>query len=297
MSVLHGTLKPSIFNLVSKTLSPIVFWRNKENDPSDLMFTPFEAVQELEKRRKDTKLQKKVEEYLKGDIPEYFKDGPVLYLARHVATPNFETLRFKYLMESLGMKTVVSQDTKDLFVSQNQLKKALCKLSICRGVSQNGNKLNEQFQNISIVDFNKADGKRFDTITTLWGERLIDFHDRLFSKFMNGEVTNPDDAVWIDRHHRGNLLEHYKNLLALFVAHGIFFEDYVMEDKHEADFVSKILRPACRFIQQRFGVLPIIVPLVPKTFESNRFWISYPEKVLDIVRESMDRQNKSKEKT
>jgi len=254
---------------------------------SDLVIPPLEALQELNRRQQDPTLRVKIEEYLEGDIPEYFKDGPILYLARHVATPNFETLRFKYLMEPFNMKAVVSQDTKDLFVPHNQAKKALCKLSICRGIFQKGNKLNERFENISIIDFNVSNGKRFDTITTLWGERLVDFHARLFSKFMRERVENPDDAAWIDRHHRGNLLEHYKKLLALFVTHGIFFEDYVMEDEHEVYFVNHVLRPACQFIEHRFGLRPIIVPLVPKTFESNRFWVSYPKEVLDIVRESM----------
>ena len=266
---------------------PSLFFFNTTRDTSDLMLSPLEAIQEIERRRRDPELRRKVEEYLGGDIPDYFRDGPVLYLARHIATPNFETLRFKYLMEPLGMKAVVSQDTKDLFVSSNQSKRALGKLSICQGVSQKDGMLNERFQNISIVDFNAENGKPFGAIKTLWGEGLVDFHSRLFSKLMNDKIENPDDAAWIDRHHRGNLLEHYKNFLALFVTHGILFEDYVMEDKHEVKFVKNILRPACRFIEKKFGVRPIIVPLVPKTFESNRFWISYPKEVMDIVQESM----------
>ena len=118
------------------------------------------------------------------------------------------------------------------------------------------------------------------TLKRLW-------QDPEYKKFMHEKIENPDDALWIDRHHRGNLLEHYKDFLALFVTHGILFEDYVMEDKHEAQFVRKVLRPACHFIQRRFGLRPLIVPLVPKTFESDRFWLSYPEEVLDIVRENM----------
>lgn len=271
---------------MSKTLDKLFFWK-KPNDISDLMMSPFAAVEELEKRRKDPELQRKVEEYLAGDIPEYFKDGPILYLARHIVTPNFETLRFVSLMNQLGLKTVVSQDSKGMFVPYNQIKKALCKLPVCRGLSQKGNILNEQYQNVTIVDFNTADGKSFSEIKTIWGEKLIDFHTRLLSKLMRENIESPDDAEWIDRHHRENLLEHYKELLSLFVVHGIFFENYDMKDEHEVYFVKNILRPAFDFVEKRFGYRPIIVQVFPTTFESNRYWISYPKKVLDIVRESM----------
>lgn len=286
LRIVAGFFYGSISDYMS-VFSPLFFWKDKTSDASDLMMTPLEAVLELERRQKDPELKKKVEEYLDGDVPEYFKDGPILYLARHIATPNFETLRLVHLMRELGMKIIVSQDTKDLFVPHNQLKKALCKLSILRGISQKGNNLNEQYQNVTIVDFNTANGKRFDTVTTLWGEKLIDFHARLFSQLIHGNIESPDDAAWIDRHHRGNLLEHYKQSLALFVTHGIFFDDYPIEDEHEISLVRRVLRPAYRFIEQRFGLRPIIVQLVPKTFESNRFWISYPKDVLDIVRASL----------
>ena len=287
MGVSYRTHQSSVLESVSKTFFSL-FPKNKTS-VSDLMMTPFEAVKELERRQKDPTLQKKVEEYLQGDIPEYFKDGPILYLARHIATPNFETLRFIYLMRQLGMKTVVSQDSKGMFVPYNQVKKALCKLPICRRVSQKGNKLNEQYENVTIVDFNKADGKSFSDIQTLWGEKLIDFHAGLFSELLgkNGDIVRPDDAEWIDRHHRDNLFEHYKHLLALFLVHGIFFENYDLNDKHEARFVKDILRPAYRFVEKKFGYRPLIVQVYSTTFESGRFWLSYPKKVLDIVRESM----------
>lgn len=287
MDMLSGIRRRFSSGLFTEFLSRFLPWGGNDGGISGLLWPPFDAVQELKKRQQDPMLRKKVEEYLHGDIPEYFQDGPVLYLARHIATPNFETLRFKHLMEPLGMKTVVGQDSKDFFVSSNQAKRALCKLSICRGVSQKDGILNERFENISIIDFNSADGKRFDDIMTLWGEKLIGFHARLFSKFMSGKIKNPDDAEWIDRHHRGDLFAHYKKFLALFITHGILFEDYVMEDKHEIHFVKHVLRPACRFIEQYFGYRPLIVPLVPKTFESSRFWTSYPEEVLRVIHDSM----------
>jgi hypothetical protein len=253
----------------------------------DLILTPLEAAAELARRREDPTLIKNVEEYLAGDIPDYFKNGPILYLARHVVTPNFETLRFIHLMQHLGFKTVISQDSKGLFVTQNQVKHALGKLPICRRVTQKEGKIHEQYQNVTVIDFNAADGKIFSEITTLWGERLVDFHTRLFNE-LGVEVTEtPDDADWLDRHHRGNLLEHYKHLLALFVAHGIFFENYNANDEHEAAFVKEVLRPACEFVEEKFGYRPLIVQIFHTSAESYRFWISYPPKVLEIVKKNI----------
>jgi len=265
------------------------FSKDEMSGVSDLMFTQYEAIEELKKRQKDPVLRKKVEEYLLGDIPEYFNDGPILYLARHIVSPNFETMWFINSMQQLEMKIVVSQDSKGIFVPYNHVKKALCKLPICRRLLRKGTKLNEHYENVTIVDFNAADGKPFSGIQTFWGESLTGFHDRLFSEFVDGRVERPDDAAWIDRHHRENLLEHYKHLLALFMVHGIFFENYDMNDSHERYFVKNILRPACHFVERRFGYRPLLVELFPPSLESNRYWISYPNKVMDIVRESMKR--------
>ncbi len=273
--------------LLTDIFSPLFFWRRDVGDLSDLMMGPTDAIKELEKRRKDPELQRKINEYLKGDIPDYFSNGPILYLARHVGTPNFETLRFIYLMKHLGLKTVITQDSKGIFVSQNNVKRALCKLPICRSVTQKNSTLHEQYHNVTIVDFNKTDGKIFSEIETVWGEKLINFHQRLFRELELEEVEFPDDADWIDRHYRGNLLRHYKDLMALFLVHGIFFENYNPDEPQEVYFVRTILRPACEYVKEKFGYYPLIVQVFPTTFESTLFWMSYPSKVLDIIRKSM----------
>jgi hypothetical protein len=288
MSVLPGARKSSILDSASRLLSPLAFWK-RSVDISDLILTPQKAIEELERRQKDPALRKKVEEFLKGDVPEYFKDGPILYIARHAATPNFETLRFINLIKHLGLRTVITQDSKGLFVSQNLVKRALGKLPICRRVTQKGKKINEHYENVTIIDFNGADGKALSEIKTLWGEGLIDFHKRLFSELNIEHVEIPDDAEWLDRHHRGRLLEHYKHLLALFVAHGIFFENYNTSDPEEIEFIKTVLRPACEFVEKKFGYKPLIVQIFPTTPESYRFWISYPTGIVKAVQESLQR--------
>lgn len=256
-------------------------------DPTDLILTPTEALAELHKRRQNPALKKKIEEYFKGDIPEYLKGEPVMYMARHIGTPNFETLRFIHLVRELGLPIIISQDSKGIFVTQNHVKKALCKLPVCRRLTQKAGKLNEQYENMTIVDFNAADGKMFSEIQTLWGEGLIEFHTRLFSELGFKKIEFPDDAEWLDRHNRGKLLDHYKELLMLFVVHGVFLENYNFNDPQEVEFVKNILRPACEYVREQTGFLPLISPIFPTEFESYDFWISYPSEVRDIIKNGM----------
>ncbi len=249
------------------------------------LLTPLpNALDELERRRKDPVLRKKVEEYLKGDIPPYFGESPVLYLARHIATPNFETLRFLHLVEPLQLPTIVGQDLRDRFAPKNQLKKALGKLHVSTGISKQGTEFKEHFQNVRVVDFSTESGKFFSDIRTIWGEPLAQFHNELFKELTNMEAVIVDDSAWIDRHHRGRLVSHYKKFLTLFILYGVLFEDYSLDDKEERAFIRKVLLPAFKSIEKKFGCRPLIAQLTPTTVESPDYWISYPHKVLDIVR-------------
>lgn len=251
------------------------------------ILTPFtQAIEELERRKKDTGLRKKIEEYLKEDIPQHFQDGPILYLARHVATPNFETLRFLHLVEPLNIPTVIGQDVKDKFVPHNQLKKALGRMSISTGMSKKGDAYHEQFSNVCVIDFNTSNGKQFKDIRTTWGEGLVDFHQRLFAETCNGPVRIVDDSEWIDRQSRGDLLEHYKRFLALFLVHGVLFEDFETEDEEEKEFVQKVLIPAFRFVERKFGYAPLITQLTPTSVESPGFWLRYPKNIGEVIAKS-----------
>lgn len=281
MNRLSRPKKPGVLARIFKQALPQL--RGKTPRVDDL-FTPFPLVlEELERRREDTSLRVRVEAYLNNDLPEYFKNKPVLYLARHVATPNFETLRFVDLIERPGVKTVIGQDTKDRFIANNPLKRALGKLPISTGITKKDNRVFEQYRKVSILDFNSNNGKTFDAISTIWGEPLVEFHNGLFKKLGNRSIQIEDDALWIDRCHRGNLLAHYKKFLALFITHGVMFEDYQVQDKQEGKFVTEVLRPAFLHVEREFGLRPLITQLLPTSAESVDFWESYPREVLEII--------------
>ncbi len=251
----------------------------------EYFLTPFhDAIEELKKRKEDPVLAEKVSAYLNADIPTYFYDTPVFYLARHLATPNFETQRFVHLLEYEGFTIVLSQDKKDTFVSANHLKKALVKLPIYRGFSLKNKKYNEIFEYETIADINTLNGLSFQEIVTTWGQPLTAFHEELCRSLFKDRVQIVDDSAWIDRNHRGNLLEHYKKFLTLFIAHGILFEDYLFEDHHEKHFIEQVLKPAFDWVETYFGYKPLITKLNPTSVESPIFWLAYPSSVQNIIR-------------
>lgn len=253
------------------------------------LLTPLpEALAEIERRKADPVLLKKIQEYLDHDIPPYFSDTPVLYLARHIATPNFETLRFLHLLEPLGLRTVIGQDLKDKFVPKNMLKKALGRMHVTTGITKHDSGFREHFENVRVVDFNTASGQAFRDIKTLWGESLADFHNHLFTQVTGLRTEIVDDSDWIDRHHREHLAHHYRKFLALFILHGVLFEDYSLDDKEEQKFIRSVLKPAYRFVEKKFGYKPLIATLTPTNVESPDYWVSYPHKVLAIIKEKKE---------
>jgi len=265
---------------------PLLYESANQQTDIQSFFTPLtEAIAEVENRRRNSLLCEKVEKYLAHSIPDHFKNGPILYLARHIATPNFETLYFIEQCKSLKFPTVIGQDLHDKFVSKNPLKRALGKMPIQKGVARNFDDIIEYF---TIVDFAEAEGEKLKDIQTFTGISLADFHNSLFREiYTSTNVAIVDEADWIDKNGRGDLLEHYKKMLALFLVHGVMFEYYPLEDKNELYFVEHILAPAFTFIENTFGIKPLIVTLVPSIAQSEKNWDAYPSVFYQLVKKKM----------
>jgi hypothetical protein len=250
-----------------------------------------DAIAELHRRRKDDKLRKEIEEYLNYDIPHHFTERPIFYLARHVATPNFETLRFIEICKQHKSPPVIGQDTKDIFVSNNILKRSLGKLPVVKSVTHDKRELTE---NLTVLRFDKAQGEPLNSLTTTFGENLVQFHNKLLREIYPRGVHLVDDSPWIDRNHRGNLLEHYKKFLALFILHGVMFEFYEPED---LEFVNEVLIPAQQFIEEKFGCKPLICDLVSPELCTARDWNAYPSVIYKMVHNKVRVKKRTKIKT
>jgi hypothetical protein len=230
-----------------------------------------EAMAELERRRNDKELQKKVEEYLQDvGIPEPFKNEPRLVLFRQVATPNIEVSRFLIIADGVGMKPLFLEYFDDKFTSNNEWKLYLGKLAFYEGVGKKGGaKINYK----TIIDFNKFNGKRICEVTTLWGDKLSDFHRSLFNiNYNHIESENFFEASDWFKSCGGSAEKYYKKLLALFILNNILIENFML-DEDEFIFTKNTFLPAFKFVTDFFGLKPIIVTLAPTKIESEEFWL------------------------
>jgi hypothetical protein len=244
-------------------------------------FTPVnEAIEEAFRRKSDIELNRQVRDFLDNDIPPHLDDKvPVCYMARHVATPNFETLKFIELAKPYGLPIVISQDLDDIFTPNNSLKKTLGKLPVQKSVDRHGTEIIENF---SILNFSECSGKKFKDIHTKFGDTLESFHSQLFNVIYPNTVKIVDESDWINRNYRGNLVDHYKKSLALMLTGGVLFEWYPPSEKQ---FVEAVLEPAFDFVVKEFGVKPLIVELVHETEEAKiGHWESYPSVLYPCIK-------------
>lgn len=235
-----------------------------------------EAMVELERRRNDKELQKKVEEYFKDvGIPEQFQDEPRLVLFRQVATPNIEVSRFLIIADGVNMKPLFLEYFDDKFTSNNEWKLYLGKLAFYEGVGKKGGaKINYK----TIIDFNTYNGKKISEVKTLWGDRLTDFHRSLFDV----NYSHIDDKVFFDASYwfygvGSGAGDYYHKLLALFISNGILLENFML-NAAEMEFTKNIFLSSFINVYKLFGIKPIIVALEPTKMESEEFWMCHNSK-------------------
>jgi hypothetical protein len=247
---------------------------------NQIVYTPLsEALCLLEKRQKDKKLMVKVEKLLKGDIPEILKNKKCGVFARHVATPNFDTQRFIKLTRENKLETILCEYLDDKFTSNNNFKHSLGKIIINNGLNKNGVNIIEK---INIIDFVKCDGEKIREILTHWKEPLVAFHRRLFEHYkLPKDISFYDISEWYKRNGK-NASIYYTNLLLLFVANGILFENFLTNGK-EKNFSKTTLLPAIENVINLVGVKPLIVPLDPIETEDEEYWISHPVLIKNFI--------------
>ena len=233
-----------------------------------------EAKEEIQKRWDDKELKKKVDNFLGNHIPDFLKDSPKAYIARHVATPNFELLRFFELTDKINMEFVLSEYLNDKFVPENICKYHLGKMFFSDN-TKDEKKPEKPYSSETIIDFNKSNGKKILEIKTINGENLVEFHHKLLNGHRNQNCILHDFSEWIKS--KGERPEEfYVFFLAFFIRNGVLFENFLL-NKEEKYLTENVILPALKVVKNIFGFKPLVVRLLPKESEDDLYWYSYPK--------------------
>jgi hypothetical protein len=207
-------------------------------------------------------------------------------LARFMATPNFEALRFLNLVTGAGLFPVISGFAIDKFFPQNPLKRALARMGFHNGWNRHEQPI---VQYLGILN-DSQQGRPFGELKTCWGQDLISFHHEFFAHFLNGGV-HPAVFDSSEQYIRagGSAAAYYRKfLLRVCIADGILFDDYLLEGK-ERNFTRDVVLPAFDAVTAECGMRPLIVRLSPPEEEASPHWFWYPGEMKAFVLERMGR--------
>lgn len=242
------------------------------------IYTPIEAAkEEIWRRWTDASLRERVKEYLNGDIPAVFQVEPMGVLDRNIISPDIEFSSFLELSSIAKIKPLGCEYLEDKFCSCNTDKLGLTKLAFFQGKNKKGEVI---LSYRTVVDCGHYDGKQFSDIKTLWGEDLVTFHHRILA--LKGPKINIFDLSSWYKSHGKSAAGYYRNFLALFVCNGILFENFVTDDS-ESEFADRVVIPAVRELEIKFGLKPLVVPLAPPDEASDKYWWCYPAQIEEEV--------------
>lgn len=237
------------------------------------VYTPLsEALQLLNERQKDTILIDKIKKLFKGEIPEVLINKKCGVIARQIATPNYENRMFLSIAKENDLIPVFFEYIDDKFTSNNKYKHSLGQLNIKKYLDKDNNDCMEK---ITIIDFNKYNGKKLKDIKTFWGESLQDFHKRLFESYnLNGHYFH-DESDWYHINEINDIQSAYYNFFLLFTVNGILFENFITTPGTESEFTKKVVLSCLEKVINDTGIKPLIVPIPPMDLETEDFWYSY----------------------
>jgi len=247
-----------------------------------VVYTPLpDAIRLLNERQKDPELMAKVSKLLNGNIPKIFKDNKCGIMARQLATPNHENRMFIFLAKKNNLHPVFIEYFDDKFTSNNKYKHSLGQLHIQNKMDKNGNGIVEK---ITIIDFNKSNGKKLKEIKTLWGESLVDFHKKLFDLHNLKDFSFFEETSWYEKKDE-KPIEFYTNFFLLVTCFGILFENFLLlKDDVEGEFTKDVVLPALEKVINLTGIKPLIVPVEDVDIETDDFWYCHLPIIKNLIK-------------
>jgi len=276
-------LKPirSLLGLNFLKSKPKIEKNNDEVFSVEDIYTPLSvAKEEIWRRWNDKELRKKVEDFLGGDLPEFSKKGPCATLVRDVVSPTKEFCYFMDLAKQIELEPACVEYLDGKFVAKNLNKYYLGKMFFHNGVGKKGG---DRIDTLKVINFNKEEGKKIKKIKTLWGQNFCQFHCELAKKmFPNVDLNNVSDiSEWFNKH-RGMSEYYYLHYLALFLVHGVLFENFITKNG-EKEFTKNKIIPSFYKLQEIFGIKPLIVPIASIEDECELYWWYYPQSAKEMV--------------
>lgn len=239
----------------------------------DFVYTPIEdAVAELKRRRRNDALEPMLSPFLPHGAPAPLQDGERLVLARQIATPNYEMLRFMGFEQICGVEPLVLEYHDDRFTSRNAIKCRLGKLKFFDGLDKNC-ELKRSYE--TIIDFTRAERLPLKEVGTLWGQGLVNLHHQLLGMALPAARERTFDASQWALASGGAAGKFYASLMSLFVRHAILFENFLL-NKDEMDFTKNVFLPAFLDVMDATSHKPLIVALTPTSLETDELWSCYP---------------------
>lgn len=219
-------------------------------------------------------------------LPSGIPTGKYAVFGRQVATASHETIRFLQLAQTLGLTPLFFEFHGDKFVTRNRSKLALGHMRFVDSLTDG-----HSGKSIRIVNVQTAQGLPLASVSTVWGQSLIDFHHSL----LHEAIPKAPPAVMFDgsawfRSFGPTARDYYQQWLSLFTDHCILFENYLLQP-HEVEFTQDIVLPAFEAVSSTVG-RPMIVPLDPTDSTGHEFWMSYPTSIRARV---LARMNRSKD--
>lgn len=270
-----------LFNIFKKSKEEIPENNKEDFNIEDIYTSLSVAKEEIWRRWNDKELRKKVEKFIGGNIPEFLKEKPRAYLARHVASPNNEFIRFVDMAKLCDLEPICLEYLNDKFRTENEDKYYLGKLTFYSGIGKGGG---YKVTGNNIIPFNESENKLICNINTIWGEKLTDFHHNIFNSYFP-EHKNKfiDMSEWV--YTLGSKSEkYYLKYLSIFITQGILFENFISKKNHrELEFTKNIVLPCVRKIYDEFGLKPLIIALNPIEDEDAMYFRYYPNKIKNIL--------------
>ncbi|MFM2374141.1 MAG: hypothetical protein RLZZ234_136 [Candidatus Parcubacteria bacterium] len=252
---------------------------NREIKPSDIYSSVEEIRDELKRRQCDSKLQAAVSDFLKANAPDFLPDQHKQYafFSRPIITPNIETKYFLDIIKIFDLEPLFLE-FPDKFVSRSKEKLFAAKL---RSFDRQRPHIRKTK---TLIDFQTWEGARLRDVKLLNNDTsLLDHHTELFSRVYPEHAGKKQDiTTWFETV-RSAYPHYYTGFLALFLTRGVLFENFLLNDPAEQVFFQEKVAPSFLELKSRFGIKPLIFPILPIKDERDTNWLQYHTDDIDSM--------------